>query len=117
LGLQGLAQEIAVNSIVDSYQQNRLNLALSPELIELANPRIQQEIQQAVETKLNVSCKLELVPQSELKAESPYQARLRVQEEQRQAAIEEIRQSDTVKKLNRAFGAELVEASVRKIDG
>jgi len=114
--LQGLAQEIAVNSIVDSLESNRLRLKLTPELRELVNPNIEQEIQQAVESKLNVSCKLEMISQSALEAETPYQSRIRVLEKQRQAAIGVIRQSETVKKLNRAFGAELVESSVRKIE-
>jgi len=116
LGLQGLAQEIAANSIVDSFESNHLRLKLSPELKELANTGIEQEIRQAVESKLKVSCKLEMIAEAQLNGETPYQARVRMQEERRQAAIVAIRQSETVKKLNRAFGAELVESSVRKIE-
>ena len=116
LGLQGLAQEIAVNSIVDSFESGYLYLKLSPELKELVSTGIEQEIRQAVESKLNVSCKLEMIGEVQLSSETPYQARVRVQEERRQAAIVAIRQSETVKKLNRAFGAELVESSVRKIE-
>ena len=114
--MQGLAQEIAANSIVDSFESNHLRLKLSPELRELVNPGIEQEIRQAVESKLNVSCKLEMIAEAQLNSETPYEARVRVQEERRQAAIVAIRQSETVKKLNRAFGAELVESSVRKIE-
>ena len=66
LGLQGLAQEIAVNSIVDSFELNHLRLKLSPELRELVNPGIEQEIRQAVESKLNVSCKLEMIGEAQL---------------------------------------------------
>ncbi|MDX8399346.1 MAG: DNA polymerase III subunit gamma/tau C-terminal domain-containing protein, partial [Gallionellaceae bacterium] len=116
LGLQGLAQEIAVNSIVDSFESNHLRLKLSPELRELVNTGIEKEIRQAVQSKLNVSCKLEIIAEARLSSETPYQARVRVQEELRQAAIVAIRQSETVKKLNRAFGAELVESTVRKIE-
>lgn len=89
---------------------------MTPEMKELVNPAREAEIQQAIESKLGVSCKLELKTQPKLDVETPYQAKVRGQEEHRQSAIESIRQSDTVKKLNRAFGAELVEASVRKID-
>lgn len=81
---------------------------------ELVNPARETEIQQAIESKLGVSCKLELKTQPKLDIETPYQAKVRGREEHRQSAIESIRQSDTVKKLNRAFGAELVEDSVRK---
>lgn len=114
--MQGLAQEIAVNSVVESFEPDRLCLKMTTEMKELVNPTREVEIQQAIESKLGVSCKLELVSQPQIDVETPYQARIREQEEHRQSAIELIKQSDTVKKFNRAFGAELVEASVRKID-
>lgn len=114
--MQGLAQEIAVNSVVESFESNCLRLNLGAELKEIVNSAIEWEIQQAVEKKLNVSCKLELIGQSKLACETPYEARVRQQEEHRQAAISVIRESEVVVKLNRAFGAELVESSVRKID-
>ena len=116
LGLQGLAQEIAVNSIVASFDSGRLCLKMTPELKELVNPGIEKEIQQAIESKLEVSCRLELISQPQLDVETPSQARSREQEEHRLSAIESIKQSDSVKKLKHAFGAELVETSVRKID-
>ena len=115
MGLQGLPQEIAVNSVVESFEPDRLCLKMTPEMKKLVNPAREAEIQQAIESRLGVSCKLELVSQPQLNVETPYQAKIRGQEEHRQSAIESIRQNDTVKKLNRAFGAELVEASVRKI--
>lgn len=116
LGLQGLSQEIAVNSVVDSFESNHLRLKLSPELKEIVSPAIEQVIRQALETKLNVSCKLEFLAESVLQNETPYEARIRQQETHRQAAISVIKESEVVIKLNRAFGAELVESSVRKID-
>jgi len=116
LGLQGLAQEIAVNSIVDSYDGSHLCLIMTPELKSLVNPDLESEIQQAVGAKLAVSCKLELASKVELDIETPHQARIRELEEDRQRAIGEIRESEIVKKLGRAFGAELVESSVIKLD-
>ncbi len=116
LGLQGLSQEIAINSVVDSSESNYFRLKLSPELKEIVSPSIEQEIRQAFESKLNVSCRLEFMAQSKLENETPYEARIRQQEAHRQAAISVIKESEVVIKLNRAFGAELVESSVRKID-
>ena len=116
LGLQGLAQEIAVNSIVDSYHDGRLRLLMTSELKSLVNLDIEAEIQQAIEAKLAVSCRLDLSSQAQLHVETPHQTRIRELEEQRQCAIGEIRESEIVKKLGRAFGAELVESSVRRID-
>ena len=116
LGLQGLAQEIAVNSIADLYDATHLRLLMTPELKNLLNPGIEAEIQQAIEARLAVSCKLELASRAQLEVETPHQARIRELEDQRQRAIGTIRDSEVVKKLGRAFGAELVESSVRKID-
>ncbi len=116
LGLQGLSQEIAVNSVVDSFESNHLCLKLTPELREIVSPAIEQEIRQALESKLDVSCKLEFLAQSKLENETPYEAKNRIKEAHRQAAISVIKESDVVIKLNRAFGTELVESSVRKVD-
>lgn len=116
LGLQGLAQEIAINSIVESYGQNHLCLILQPEILELVNATIRGEITQAIASKLGVSLKLDLRAQDQLEVETPQQARIRELEEQRQAAINAIRQEDIVRKLHQAFGAELVESSVKKVD-
>ena len=80
--------------------ENRLRLKLAAGTRrELAKPNIEQEIQQAVESKLNVSCKLEMIAEAQLETETPHQARIRVLEEQRQAAIGVIQESETVKKL------------------
>ncbi|MCP4188223.1 MAG: hypothetical protein GY763_11545 [Gammaproteobacteria bacterium] len=114
--MQGLAQEIAVNSVVESFSSDHLRLKLPPELKGLSNQTIEQEILQAIQSKLGVSYRLELVGQTQLDVETPNQARVRQLEEHRQHAIGEIRQCDMVKKLHQAFGAELVESSVRKIE-
>ena len=116
LGLQGLAQEIALNSTLESLQQDYICLNLTSELLELVNSTIEDEIRQAIEIKLGVSLKLELLVQDELEVETPRQFKRRTLQEQRQAAIEAIRQDSTVKKLNDTFGAELIESSVRKIN-
>jgi len=115
LGLQGLALEIVMNSTLESLQQDYVCLNLSSELLKLVNTNIEDEIRQAIEIRLGVSLKLELLAQDELGVESPQQFKQRVLQEERQAAIESIRQNGIVKKLNDAFGAELVESSVRKI--
>jgi len=116
LGLQGLAQEIVLNSTLESLQQDYLCLNLTGELLEFVNPTIEEEIRQAVEIKLGVSLKLEFLAQDELDVETPRQFKLRTQQDRRQVIIEAIRLDDTVKKLNDAFGAELIESSVRKIN-
>ena len=116
LGLQGLAQEIAINSILESFDQVHFCLSLEPEILELANPTIRDEITQAISAKLGVSLRLDLQAQDQLAVETPQQARIRQQEEQRQAAIVAIRQEAVVQKLHQAFGAELVESSVKKVD-
>ena len=115
LGLLGLAQEIAVNSTLESIQENHLRLNLTADIHKLANPVIEDEIRQAIATKLGVSLKLELHVQHSLQVETPHLYRQRQQREQRQTAIEKIRQDGIVRKLGDAFGAELDESSVRKI--
>ena len=115
LGLLGLAQEIAVNSTLESIRQNIIRLNLTADMHKLVNPVIEDEIRQAIATKLGVSLKLELHVQDALQVETPHLFKLRQQREQRQTTIEEIKQDGIVRKLGEAFGAELDESSVRKI--
>ncbi len=105
-----------MNSIVDLYDANHLRLLMTAEIKNLVNLGTEAEIQQAIEARLAVSCKLELTSRAQLDVETPHQVRIRELEEQRQRAIGTIRDSEVVKKLGRAFGSELVESSVRKID-
>jgi hypothetical protein len=116
LGLQGLAQEIATNSVVGSFEQNHLQLFLTRDFMEFVNPANQDEICQAIASKLGLSLNLDLKFQDKLDAETPSETRLRKQSEHRLATIEVIKQEPTVRKLQRAFGAELVESSVRQVD-
>ena len=116
LELGGLSQEIAANSLVDGYDDNRLKLKLLPEIRELATPAVEAEIRQALERKLGVSLQLELAAAESLGGETPLQARERRLESERLSAIDAIRRDETVLKLQRAFAVELDEASVVRID-
>lgn len=115
LGLQGFAQAIATNSVVGNYEQNHLQLFLTPDFMKFVNPENQDEICQAIASKLGLSLILDLQTQDKLDAETPSETRLRKQQEHRQVTIESIKQEQSVKKLQRAFGAELIEASVQLI--
>ena len=115
IGLGGLAQEIVANSHLQSYQDGNLLLGLQEELLELATDQIRQEIRQALERKLGVSLHLEMVVSSAKEA-TPLQAREQRLEQERQVAIEAIRQEKTVRKLQQAFTVELDETSVVRIE-
>jgi DNA polymerase-3 subunit gamma/tau len=116
LGLAGLAQEIVANSQFKSYQDGALRLQLLPEIHELTTDLIKSEIMQALEQKLEVSLRLELVAAAPLAGQTPLQARELRQQQERLAAIDAIREEKTVRKLQHAFAAELDEASVVKIE-
>jgi DNA polymerase-3 subunit gamma/tau len=116
LGLRGLALEIAMNSTLETLQDDYICLNLTREILELVNPAIEDEIRQAIEIKLGVSLNLELLAQDVLEVETPQQYKQRELQDQKKTTIEEIRQDRIVKKLNDAFGAVLIESSVIKID-
>ena len=115
LGLGGLSQEIAANSWLERSGGESLRLLLLPEIRDLATAAIEGEIRQALERKLGVSLQLELAAAQSLAGETPLQARERRLESERLAAIDAIRGDETVLKLQRAFAAELDEASVVRI--
>jgi DNA polymerase-3 subunit gamma/tau len=116
LGLTGLAQEIVANSQLRSHAGERIQLQLPTELFELVNDVTRAEILQALEHKLGVSLRLELTATAALVGETPLQAKLRREQEERVAAIAAIREEVMVKKLQHAFAAELDETSVVKIE-
>jgi hypothetical protein len=116
LGLSGLAQEIVANSLLQSDADGRIKLQLPAELLELVNDVTRTEILQALELKLGVSLRLEFSAAAVLVGETPLQAKLRREQEERDAAIVAIREEATVKKLQHAFAAELDETSVVKVE-
>lgn len=116
LGLTGLAQEIVANSLLESYRDGRLKLQLQPEIHELLNDLIKGEITQALEQKLGVSLQLDLAATGVSGGQTPLQAKIQRQQQERLVAIDAIRDEKLVKKLQHAFSAELDEASVVKIE-
>ncbi len=116
LGLGGLAQEIVANSVCLEYGDGRLRLALQPEIHELATDLIKSEITRAIGQKLGVSLTLELEAHNEAAGQTPLQLKNRRLQQERQAAIDAIRQEPVVQKLRQAFAAELDENSVTRID-
>jgi len=90
-------------------------LAYLPELEVMIKPEFKQQIKQAIESALGVSLELEFISKPVLHSETPQQAFVRQQEEERQAAIAAIRQDPVVQKLNQVFAAELIEQSVKKV--
>jgi DNA polymerase-3 subunit gamma/tau len=116
LGLTGLAQEIVANSLLESYRDGRLKLQLQPEIHELVNDLIKAEITQALEQKLGVSLHLDLAATGVTGGQTPLQAKIQRQQQERLVAIDAIRDEKLVKKLQHAFSAELDEASVVKIE-
>jgi len=116
LGLDGLAQEIVANSVLIADQDDRLQLALLPEIHELATDTIEFEIRQALKQKLGLSLQLEFTAAETLTAETPLQAKEERLRQERLTVIDAIRQDKTVKKLQHVFAAELDEASVIKIE-
>jgi DNA polymerase-3 subunit gamma/tau len=116
LGLVGLAQEIVANSVVKNYSDSELELALSPEIHELTNATIESEILQALKQTLGVSLNLRLSVSDKLSADTPVEARIERQKQERLDAIEAIKQESVVKKLQQTLAVELDESSVVKVD-
>ena len=116
LGLSGIAQELVANSQLLAYTDNRIDLQLPREIYELVNDLTRAEILQALQQKLGVSLRLEIVAGAETTDITPLQARQQREKQERVAAIAAIREDVIVKRLQRVFEAELDEASVVKIE-
>ena len=111
-----MAQEILANSVATAFDENRLQRELPAEILELINDTNQAEIQQALERKLGVSLSIEWQAYDSPPGLTPLQARDDRRQQERESAIEAIRQEKVVKKLQQALAAELDEASVVKLE-
>ncbi len=111
-----MARQVALNCILVEQDDDRLVLALLPEMELLLKPEIRDAIRQAIEAKLGVSLALDIRTQPELPCETPAQAEARRAAERRRAVIAEIREDPVVKQLQQAFGAELIVDSVRELE-
>ena len=116
LGLGGIAQELVANSELVCLSDNRLQLQLPRELHDLVNDRNQAEILQALQQKLGVSLRLEMKAAGQMVGQTPLQARVLREQQERLAAIAAIREDRLVRKLQQAFEVELDESSVVKIE-
>ncbi len=114
LGLDGVAKQIVMNSVVNGYSDGRLQLVFQPELEVMLKGDIESQIKQAIECKLGVSLILEFSSRANLGTETPHQADVRKQEQHRQQVIQSIKKDPVVVQLHTVFGAELVEDSVKK---
>lgn len=114
LDLNAVSRQFVLNCIVESYTDKHLILAFLPELEVMLKPDLERQIKQAIEHKLGVSLNLELKSSATLAVETPHQAEVRKQEEERQSMIRSIRQDALVQQLKTVFSAELVEDSVQK---
>jgi len=114
LELNAVPRQIVLNCIVESYTDKHLILAFLPELEVMLKPDLERQIKQAIEHKLGVSLNLDLKSSATLAVETPHQAEVRKQEEERQSMIRSIRQDALVQQLKTVFSAELVEDSVQK---
>ncbi|MBT3202958.1 MAG: hypothetical protein HOM14_04550 [Gammaproteobacteria bacterium] len=115
LELDGLARQLAMNCVVDTYSDNQLCLIFLPELEVMLKPDVEAQIKQAIEHKLGVSLKLEFRRSASLDCETPHEADVRKQEQHRQQVIQSIKLDPMVMQLKTVFGAELIENSVVKI--
>jgi DNA polymerase-3 subunit gamma/tau len=116
LGLSGIAQQLVANSELVFYAENRLQLQLPRELHDLVNDLTQAEILQALQQKLGVSLRLEMKSAERMAGQTPLQAKLLREQQERCAAITAIREDSLVRKLQQVFEVELDESSVVKTE-
>lgn len=116
LQLDSMARQVALNCIVESHEDDRLMLALLPEMDVLIKPVIRDNIRKAIEAELGVSLQLEFTTRNSLPCETPAQAEARRAEQKRREVLEDIRRDSVVRELQQYFGAELDETSLRRVD-
>ena len=114
LGLEALARELAMNSILQSQESDVFTLTLNESQVHLNNERLEKRLEQALQQHFGESTKLVVnmgvaisTPAAKVKA------RYAKKVDTARVALEK---DETVRQLKEVFGAEMQQDSIRPIE-
>ena len=112
LEVKGLAHELAMHCIFDSYSKDRVKLFINESDQHLVSDSRKEAINTAIEKHIGSDCTVD-IEIANVSEESPAQRRQRVEEERLAATKESILASEGVNDLMNEFGASLRESSIQ----
>jgi DNA polymerase-3 subunit gamma/tau len=116
LGLGGMALQLARNTVVDSWDGQRLRLTLEPSHGHLLGSRAEDRLKDAICRLAGRPIGLRIATAA-VTAETPARRAERTDAERREAAVAAMRSDEVVQALAQHFDARLLEDSVVPLDG
>ena len=116
LGLQGMVQQLAVNSVLTGRDGNTLLLSLSSQHASLRSDALEQRLCDALQRALGEPVKLKYSVVGELDQETPADVRQRQAEARQQAAVEAINSDPAVQRFRDEFDAQVLTETVRPVE-
>jgi len=113
LRLSGLERELASNCVLESFDDTRVKLLLSPELAHLRNEKIEKRLQDRLRSYLDSAAVLDLQVASAIGQESPVQAKARQEQELDEEAARAISADPKVRALCEHFDATIEQTLPR----
>ena len=112
MALAGLVKELAGHCVLKLHTADKVHLALAPEQEHLLNKNQQDRLQKAIQTRFGDNVKV-IISVEEPEAETPAQAKARIEREKQEAAIKVMENDPNVKAIIETFDAVLDKDSVR----
>ncbi len=113
LDLNGMAQQLAVNSIMTGREANVINLMLAPQHATLRSPAMEQRLHEALQNYFGEPVKLRFTI-GEVQ-ESPAHLQQRANDERQQAAVAAMHNDPNVQRIRETFNAEVITESIRPL--
>lgn len=115
LKLTGMLQQLAVNCAFQKRTGDTLSLLLDSSQANLRNARLEERLQQALQTYYQTPIKL-VLSVGEPGGSTPAQAQAREQDERQQAAVQVIQSDANVQALVETFNARIHPDSIQPLD-
>ena len=115
MGLTAMTRELANNCVLERLEDERCSLLLDPGLAHLRNPRVEANLEKALQDHFRRPLKLGIRMETP-GFETPATRMQREQEERQRAAEIEIEQDENVRALKEQFGARIVPGSIKPLD-
>lgn len=111
-----MAKQLVVNSNLLDLTDTAIILAVTQQIQPMLNDKIQQEVEQVLQTYFKKTFKLKLSFVEQLNFETPYECAIRKEQEAQQAFIKELDNNELTQALKNSFNAVLLEHTVKKIN-
>ena len=112
LEVKGLARELAMHCVFDSYSKDLVKLFINESDQHLVSDSRKEAIKTAIEKHIGSDCRVD-IEIANVSEESPAQRRQRIEEERLAATKESMLASEGVNDLMNEFGASLRESSIQ----